>query len=154
MAARQLRLSPNSIGRPGRRLDWQAALTDYVGWHLHVPFAWGHCDCCLWAAGWAEVCTGRHPAADLVGTYRTSAAAQAIIQREGGFVAMVTARMLSEPLASPLAVMRGDMAAVPGESVELPALGIIIGASIAVMTPGAGLVRVPVTQATHAWAIG
>jgi len=93
-------------------------------------FAWGICDCCLWAADWVHAVTGRDPASKLRGTYRTHRGAEAIVSAYGGMVGFVDAHL------SPLGVVRtsdplpGDVAVVetPGGA----ALGIVTRLGVAV----------------------
>lgn len=54
---------------------------------------WGQWDCCLLAADWIERETGVNPAVDLIGTYRTAAEAEDMIDAAGGFIRMVGPRL-------------------------------------------------------------
>lgn len=52
-------------------------------------FEWGVRDCGLgFVAGWVEACTGRNPAADLRGRYRTGRGAALMVARAGGSEAL------------------------------------------------------------------
>lgn len=56
-------------------------------------------DCGLLLADWSVYLTGRDPAADLRGRYRSMAEASELIRREGGFVAMLERRLAWPRLA-------------------------------------------------------
>lgn len=45
------------------------ALRAFINRHLPEPFAWGHHDCCTFAANWVLACRGVDPMADLRMTY-------------------------------------------------------------------------------------
>jgi hypothetical protein len=44
-------------------------LEAFINRHLPEPFAWGHRDCCCFAADWVQECRGVDPMADLRGAY-------------------------------------------------------------------------------------
>ena len=88
-------------------------------------FAWGVCDCCLWAADWVATVTGRDPAASLRGTYRTRRAAAAIVAAHGGMIAFVEAHM------APLGAARTDDP-LPGDLAVVDTAG---GAALGIVTP-------------------
>jgi hypothetical protein len=136
-----------------RAPDWERRLSVFLTDHLEVRFQWGRLDCCLWAATWVEQCCGWDPAADLRGTYESEAGALRIIEAEGGVVAMLNRRLNRPPMLTSSFARRGDVAALPGTAGLELCIGIVLGATVAVLTP-LGLYRGPLGDATHAWRVG
>ncbi len=134
--------------------DWEERLGAFIAGHLGTSFTWGQRDCCLFAADWVRTCTGEDPAQGLRGTYADEAGALAVIRRSGGFYRFVTIRLAQPMMREPLRAGRGDLAALAGESEDMPALGIVLGARVAVLTPRHDLVQLPVTSIIAAWRIG
>lgn len=134
--------------------DWEERLGAFIAGHLGASFAWGERDCCLFAADWVRTCTGEDPAQGLRGTYGDEAGALGVISRHGGFYRLVTLQVGQPMMREPLRAGRGDLAAVEGEIPDMPALGVVLGARVAVLTPSAGLVQLPVTSIVAAWRIG
>jgi hypothetical protein len=132
--------------------DWQDRLSAFVAEHRAPPFVWGERDCCLFAADWVEACTGVDPAAALRGRYTDQDGARAAVRSHGGYEAMISSCLGCAPLEYPLSARRGDVAAVDGDGV-FPALGIVLGSRILVLTPD-GLRREPITEALLAWQVG
>ena len=134
--------------------DWEERLGRFVGDRLGTSFAWGERDCCLFAADWVRTCTGEDPAQGLRGSYQDEAGALELIRRHGNFWRFVTIRLGQPMMREPLRAGRGDLAAVRGETLDMPALGVVLGARLAVLTPRFGLVQLAVTNIQAAWRIG
>lgn len=134
--------------------DWEERLGRFIADRLGTSFAWGERDCCLFAADWVRTCTGEDPAQGLRGAYSDEAGALGVIRRSGGFCRFVSLHLCQPMMREPLRASRGDLAAVAGESEDMPALGVVLGSRLAVLTPRAGLVQLPVTGIIAAWRIG
>lgn len=63
--------------------DWMTRLSDLVVSRMHMPFAWGAHDCCLWAADTVRAVTGVDPMADLRGSYDSEIGAARVLVRLG-----------------------------------------------------------------------
>jgi hypothetical protein len=63
--------------------DWEQALADYLAGKQGCVFAWGTCDCAMFAAGAVEAMTGTDPASDIRGQYKSQASAARAIKRKG-----------------------------------------------------------------------
>lgn len=137
-----------------RFADWEERLGRFMGDRLGTSFAWGTRDCCLFAADWVRTCTGEDPGQGLRGTYHDEAGALEIIRRHGNFCRLVSLQMGQPMMREPLRAGRGDIAAVKGEYLEMPALGVVLGARVAVLTPRSGLAHLPVTAVLAAWRVG
>ncbi len=76
------------------------------------PFAWGVQDCCLWAADWVRLATGRDPAAGWRDHYRSALGAARIVARRGGFEAHVAACLAGAGLSETSDPRPGDVGIV------------------------------------------
>jgi hypothetical protein len=132
-----------------RLVDWRSRLTAFVADAARRPFAPGHHDCALFAAGAVAAMTGFDAAADWRGRYTTLRGGLRVLRREGyaDHLALVTAHL---PPVHPAFARAGDLAAVPGP--EGMALGVVQGERIYVLHPG-GLATVDLLAATHAWRV-
>ena len=70
-----------------------ALLTAFLMRTAPRPARWGELDCTLWPADWVKEATGYDPAEPYRGSYATAAECQALLDREGGLMAVVTPRM-------------------------------------------------------------
>lgn len=96
------------------------------------PFVWGEFDCCLFAADWVALCTGRDPAATWRGTYSTETEARALMDSAGGMSGLLDAVLhrSDDPAVGILETPQGEACAIRA------------GNLWAVLTPGGtGLVR-------------
>ena len=120
--------------------NWPDLLTAYIERKRHEAFAWGSNDCCLFAADWVLVSTGRDIAQEWRGKYATAYAALRFLKAGGGIENLVE-RAGGERVATGLA-RRGDLVAQDcGDGV---ALGVCIGNSAAFVTAnGIGFVPFP-----------
>lgn len=66
-----------------------AALSGWLGQVARRPWRWGRDDCTLWLAPYLERRLGRDPAAFYRGTYATEAEARALLEANGGLVALL-----------------------------------------------------------------
>lgn len=69
------------------------SLTGFIRYGASRPFEWGECDCCLWAADWVMLRTGRDPAKPLRGLYRGQIGASRYVKRAGGYRPLVGSLM-------------------------------------------------------------
>ncbi|ACL60532.1 DUF6950 family protein [Methylobacterium nodulans] len=92
--------------------DTAVLLVDHLRAGSRTPFAWGTCDCALWAADWVKARCGIDPAGGLRGRYRTAIGAGRHIRRLGGFVAQVRGLMASAGFAETREPAIGDVAVV------------------------------------------
>lgn len=88
---------------------------------------WSGQDCTLYIADWSIIRTGKDPADDLRGTYATEDEATAIIERAGGYVPLMMARMFDAGWGSVKEASDGDVAVVSvrlgqGHHVDRPAI--------------------------------
>lgn len=111
-----------------KRFDnWPSLLSAYIDARRSVPFAWGSNDCCLFAADWVLLSTGRDIAQEWRGKYASAYKAQRFLKAGGGIEKLVE-RAGGERILSGLA-QRGDLVAQDcGDGV---ALGVCIGSAAA-----------------------
>lgn len=132
-----------------RRPDWKPRLIAWLAEVARTPFAFGHHDCALFAAGAVQVMTGRDPAARFRGRYRTLKGGLRVL-RAAGFddhIALAASE-LAEVHVSRAAP--GDLAVVP--TTEGDALGLVQGEVVYVLMPG-GLGMTPMSQASRAFRV-
>ena len=131
-----------------RRMDWQAALTDYVVGQMRAPFGYGRHDCALFTAGAVAAMTGTDHAVGWRG-YRSRAAGPRKLQERGfdDHIALVASLL---PEIHPAFAHPGDVAVVAGD--DGPALGIVQGEAIYVLRRD-GLGLVPLTSAERAFRV-
>jgi hypothetical protein len=112
--------------------DWKPRLTAWLSTIARKPFAHGEHDCALFVAGAIEAMTGEDPAARLRGRYTTARGGMRVLRREGfeDHVAVVAALLEDTP---PAMAQVGDIAVV--DAAEGPALGIVAGAEVLVLSP-------------------
>lgn len=65
-------------------------LTSFLTQAAREPFQPGRWDCLMTLANWVDVATGRDPARDLRGRYRTVMGAARIVEASGGPLALVS----------------------------------------------------------------
>ncbi len=131
-----------------RKPTWQADLAALLCARLDAPFAWGHNDCCLFAADCVQAQTGVDPAAGLRG-YGDARQALQLAADMGGLRQHASA--LLGPEVSPLQARMGDVLLVLDEGREIMAL--CNGATA--LAPGkSGLVTLPISAALAAWRVG
>lgn len=122
--------------------DWQLRLDAWLRACRRRPFAWGECDCALFAAGGVQAMTGTDPAAAFRDRYRSGdEAARAL--RDAGHDSLAGAVAAVLPEIAPARAMTGDVALVSGTPGDGPGdvLGIVTGDLICVMTPrGMGVI--------------
>lgn len=117
--------------------DWHARLIELIQARREEPFAWGSNDCCMWAADAVKVMTGRDPAEDLRGRYRSASGAARVLARLGG-IASAGARCGEE--VPRLCAQVGDIGLVSSDGTR-EALAVCIGEHwLAVVKNGLGLI--------------
>lgn len=132
-----------------RKADWESALSDYLAGQGGAVFAWGACDCAMFAAGAVLAMTGTDPAAELRGRYKSATGAARVLKRYGAddLAAWVSARF--EEVA-PVFAHRGDLVMADGS------LGICAGPAawfVGEENGDAGLVSRPMQDWERAWRV-
>lgn len=84
-------------------------LSDYLDASFRRPWNDETHNCALFIADWVWLRTGRDPAADLRGLFRTEADWRAILEREGGLGAVVARRAEAHGLARTASAAAGDI---------------------------------------------
>jgi hypothetical protein len=131
-----------------RRDNWPDLLAAYIEERRNAPFAWGSNDCCLFAADWVELCTGKDYAETWRGSYSSGLGAVRILDEAGGVEALVDALRLHR--VAPQQARRGDIVAQQaGGGITL---GICIGPTT-VFVAKTGLVFMPISNIETAWRI-
>jgi hypothetical protein len=126
--------------------NWQSALQATVSERMRSPFAWGRQDCCLFAADCVLAVTGRDPAQDLRGAYRSANGAAAVLAELGGLEAIADARL--GPRVPVGSAQVGDVAMVRIDGRDTGA--IVAGSHM--LAPGeSGLVTIPMSEALVVW---
>lgn len=133
-----------------RLRDWPERLAELVELRRFAPFVWGQHDCMLWGADAVAAMCGVDPAEPWRGTYATEAEAEAILQAEGGQIALIR-RALGHAGTVPAAqAQRGDVALVVRGN--LPSVGVVLGGVVA--APGLeGLAFLPLVEARLVWMV-
>lgn len=133
-----------------RRLPgWQPRLRAYLANVQREPFQYGRLDCGLFAAGAVAAMTGMDPARKWRGRYSTFKGALRALRKDGFDDQVAVARALFQEIPV-LTAREGDWAVVDGDGG--PALGVVVGAQIAVMMP-AGLGFQDLTTARTAFRV-
>jgi len=128
--------------------DWPEQLLAFVRSRETAPFAWGANDCCSFGADAVLAETGTDLMADLRGRYSTAAGAARVTAKMGGIAAFLDVRLAR---TEPGLARRGDL--VMFETVEGPALGVVVGARAAAAGPD-GIIWVPSARWQQAWRVG
>lgn len=133
-----------------RRPDADRLLCDLIRQRCGLPFVWGRRDCALWAADAVQVLTGRDPAVEIRGAYRTGLQAMRLLRNLGGLHG-AAARFLGRQIDVSEA-RAGDVALLAGEAC------VGSGAALAVLWRGwlvaqgaPGLVTVQLSSARTMW---
>ena len=123
--------------------DWRHRLHGYLQDVARTPFKPGSNDCALFLAGAVEAMRGVDYAAPYRGRYTTITGGLRILRRDGfdDHIALARHHLKEKPVAF---AHVGDGAVVIGE--DGPALGIVQGAAIFVLTP-TGMGHVPLISA-------
>lgn len=132
-------------------IDKYQMLAAYLKERADRPFEWGVNDCCIFAADWVRLVTGRDPAQALRGEYSDEAGAAEVIDEFGGVANLVSMGVGSEPLPNVATAQRGDV--VLFESGNGPALGICAGEKFAAVRPVGGVGYFSMRHAVTAWRV-
>ncbi|MFA7505300.1 MAG: hypothetical protein WCZ28_11420 [Burkholderiaceae bacterium] len=132
-----------------RTRGWESALADYLAAHRAAVFAWGDCDCVLFAAGAVAAMTGSDPAAEVRGRYRTRIGAMRKLRGRGwaSLEGMMDAHFAQVP---PAFAQRGDIVMANGS------LGVCIGRTALFVGEEGGapeLVSLPLASWSQAWRV-
>ena len=141
-----------------RHTDWPDRLAAFL--KACPPFAWGRCDCALFACNAVRAITGVDMAAGFRGRYRSPLGAVRQISASCGGksiedLAEAMARNLDIEEIPPAYAQRGDVVLVDSviEGRPMPTLAVHAGEALAVVAPE-GLALLPPTRARRAWKIG
>lgn len=131
---------------------WQKRLALYVFECSKQKFRPGKLDCGLFFMGGMEVMTGEDISLPFRGKYRTIDKAMEIANSLGFKDHVEYVASILEEHQSPLMAQAGDCA-VLNDVDDLPALGIVQGEHIYVMTVSDGVTVYPLTAAKRAFAV-
>lgn len=93
-------------------LSREDALRSYIEGHIVSRWSWGGVDCVFFAINWVRAFTGIDPAKRLRGSYSDESGAEAVMEREGGFLAMVKREMSANGFLETPEPVDGDVAIV------------------------------------------
>lgn len=129
--------------------DWHPRLIEYLGATYGQPFAEGHFDCALFAAGAVEAMSGADLSAQWRGRYSSTRGGLRVLRKAGfaDHVALVASLLEECPVAYARA---GDVAVVTSDG--QPCLGIVQGEFIYVISPN-GAATVPLRSAVRAFRV-
>lgn len=134
-----------------RRDDWVERLTACVEACAAKPFDYGSHNCGLFAAECIDaIVEGSARVAELQAQFSDEATAKAFVDAAGGMKAAISAR-LGESQPWHRKHQRGDIAIVA--SALGPAIGVIMGSQIALITREDGLTHYPIDQALCVWRV-
>ncbi len=117
-----------------------------------MPFDWGTHDCMTFAADGVKTLIDIDVIEDRRGSWSTESEGSAIVEAEGGFEAMMAARMTASalPEIDPKFAQRGDICLVRYSNQETA--GLVVGTTVAV--PGVERVQFVSRRHIHrAWAV-
>lgn len=135
-----------------RYADWPQRLSTFIAAHRDRAFAWGMCDCALFAADNVKGLTGEDFGQSFRGTYTTRlGAAKALAAHGTPTLTDVVSAALGASLERPLMAYRGDIVLMPNAGD--PSLGVCVGSDVAMMREDQGLVFVPLSGAFRAWRV-
>lgn len=137
-----------------RKESWPNILNDQIEQAQAREFEWGVFDCCLFVADVGLAMTDVDYAASFRGRYKTKAGAyrclKNLVGSKSGGIKELWDSLLGESI--PVAYCsRGDIATL--ETDDGLAVGVCVGARLAVPRPGSGLTFVPMSHALMAWRI-
>lgn len=156
-------------GRWSRRADWPTRLAVWHAHQLSAPpvFAWGRCDCVLWAGGWVEEATGQPLVEGLVGNYDDIKGARRELKRHLRAQFLRPARgqafpaLLSDVVelhlqrrVGVLEAQRGDLVLVSAAAALGNAcLGVCIGSRALCLGAVRGTAEIALADARRAWRV-
>lgn len=132
-----------------KQRGWEGRLITYLSMNATAPFRPGEMDCGLFFGGAVKVMTGIDYLEPFKGMYRTIEDGQAIVQSMGFADHVEYACSLFPVIENPLFAQRGD-GAVVNDINGNPALGVVQGPNIYVVTVQDGLSLVPLSSAIKA----
>lgn len=129
--------------------DWEERLNAYVASRYDEPYAYGHHDCGMFAAGAVEAMTGAHPFPEFIGRYSTAAGSVRALKRYGAGTKEATfdAKFPTCPIGF---ARRGDLAFHEGS------VGVVMGPFalfVGEMDGTDGLFRIPRAEWERAWTV-
>lgn len=134
--------------RPARLDDWRRRLAQWMADCPRQPLAYGRHDCALFAASAVHAMTGHDFAAPYRGRYTTLRGGLRVL-RAAGFEDHVALARHCLPVIPAAFAAPGDLAVIPTGD-PLPALGVVQGAAVFVLTPEGAIGLVPLTHAIEA----
>ena len=122
--------------------NWPEILARFIDERRAIPFAWGHNDCCLFAADWIRAACGMDLAEDVRGQYSTALGAARLLKRYGGVRGLIRQRgdILGMRSIDSRAVQRGDL--VVADTGNGESIGISLG-NVAAFVARDGLIFAP-----------
>ena len=93
--------------------DRSSRLTAHLAAGASLPFVWGERDCCLWVNDWIKAERGCDPGGELRGTYASAGECARLLNRHGGFLALIPTAMERAGLLATDAPRPGDVGIVP-----------------------------------------
>ena len=133
-----------------RKDDWRLQLMQFLGEVARRPLQFGTHDCALFAAEAVQVMTGTDLAAPYRGQYSDLRQGLKLLKADGyaDHVALARAHLPPIPVAE---AMPGDLAVI--EAKPIPALGVVQGAAVYVLTPDGNLGLVTILLAVEAFRV-
>jgi hypothetical protein len=131
-----------------RRENWPDLLAKFIDERRSQPFARGVNDCCIFAADWVQLCTGKDYAETWRGRYSTDIGARRFLDDSGGVEALVDSLGLDR--IQPQRAGRGDIVAQDA-GLEMT-LGICLGVTTAFVAKN-GLIFGSIENVKSAWKI-
>jgi hypothetical protein len=133
-----------------RKDNWRLDLMQFLGEVARRPLQFGTHDCALFAAEAVQVMTGTDLAAPYRGQYSDLRQGVRLLKADGhaDHVALARSHLPAIPVAE---AMPGDLAVIEAE--PIPALGVVQGAAVYVLTLDGSLGLVPLTSAVEAFRV-
>ncbi|SDX54258.1 DUF6950 family protein [Allgaiera indica] len=133
-----------------RRDDWMQRLSNYIGRHSRAGFRYGELDCALFAAGAVAAMTDEDLSAPYRGRYKTLTGALRVLRKAGhrDHIALVDSLFEAVP---PAFAHPGDVVCVDTE--DGPALGVLQGPKIYLLTEANGIQTRSRLDAVKAWRV-
>lgn len=133
-----------------RRQDWPERLEAFVRERRNTPFAWGTNDCVVYACDAVLLMCDWDPLEGIRGTYDSEVSAKRIVVDQGGMAQFFDRRFRRHRYN--LDAKRGDIALMPGDSLEWSPMGLCRGPYWCGPTPD-GMMMAPLNAAVVVWEV-
>ncbi len=134
-----------------RRVGWERALVEFIASRRHVPYAYGHNDCCTFVRDAVIALTGTDVMPGVEPPTSRIAGARFLLAGGYGDVEGLATKIFGQPLGAPGFAGRGDV--VSFEADDEMHLAVSIGVMAA--TPALeGLAWVPLEIWRNGWKVG